>query len=278
MSPSHFVPVLFAAFFAVPLTAQDSTNPIALSNPAVTQAAGRVAAIVAFGGHSARVRTAVRVAEFAWNVFETNCCEATEDGMRLRAQHVGVKPLPLPTTVHKPKVNSEVATLQRVYRKLAQHGLYEEAGEIARLIAEPKEELPAIPEVIPAVALEGGHHVRGVTFGRPVMSETEMAKLGPRPSWTTAAKSTVSCRFEGDSLEEVARFFEKSTGCEVAVEESAFLKAPRIYFSANSVSAEQALTHIVKTCGWSVVNESGRVVVKPPAALPLRADRLPILR
>lgn len=266
-----------AAAMAFFVCSDDGVMPEPLPTP-VKNAAMRSSEVLAFGGYAKRVRTAVTAAEFAWNVFEKRFCETTDDGLRLKAEHVGVKPLPLPTTVYKPKVNSEVATLQRVYRKLVQHGLHEEAAEIARLIAEPKEEPPAIPEVVPAVAVEGGHHVRGVTLGRPVVSQTENAKLGPRPSWKTAANSVVSCRFEGDTLEEVAQFFEKATGCEVAVEESPFLKSPRVYFAATGVSAEKALSHIVQSCGWSVANEAGRVVVKPPAALPLRVERLPILR
>jgi hypothetical protein len=266
-----------AAAIAILVCSEDGVMPQPLPTP-VKNAALRSSEVLAFGGYANRVRTAVSAAEFAWNVFERRFYEAAEDGLRLRAEHVGVKPLPLSTTVYKPKVKSEVATLQRVYRKLVQHGLHEEAAEIARLIAEPKDAPPANAEIVPAVAVEGGHHERGVRFGRPVVSQTELAKLGPRPSWTSAAKATVSCRFEGDTLEEVAQFFEKATGCEVAVEESPFLTSPRIYFAASSVSAEQALSHIVQSCGWSVAKEAGRVVVKPPAALPLRADRLPILR
>jgi hypothetical protein len=243
-----------------PLKAQHSLAT--LSPPRqIVDASERVTSVVIFGGNAKRAQIALESAKFAWAAWGRSESAFLNDDL------IGVKPLPLPaTTVRKPSTPPDVGRLQRVYRRLVQLGLHEEAAEIARIIAGTGEPL-STPEIVPAIAIEDSKgRIRGV-------SHSEMKNL----SWTAVAERPISCSFENASLDEVAARFQTMLGCVVRIEVLGG-RSPRIVFSCRDLAAGKALERIVESCGWIAAVEKGEVVLRPPTLIPLRAERLPILR
>jgi len=244
-----------------PLTAQHTLA--GLSPPRqVIDASERVTSVVVFGGNAKRAQIALESAKFAWAKWGRTESAPLNDDL------VGVKPLPLPTTtVRKPTTPPDVGRLQRVYRKLVQLGLHEEAAEIAKVIAGSGEPQPA-PEIIPAVAIEDSTgRIQGV-------SHTEMKNT---TSWAAVAERPINCHFENASLDEVAAHFQSKLGCVVRIEVLGG-RSPRVAFSCRDLAAGKALERIVESCSWIAAVEKGEVVLRPPTLMPLRAERLPILR
>jgi len=163
--------------------------------------------------------------------------------------------------------NSEIATLQRSYRTLVRLGLHDEAAAIARQIAQPEDQAEGAT-IVPAVAVERTPDpaVRPASFVGAAKSD-----------WTTSGKKHVSCRFEGTSLEEVARYMAAETGCTVALPIGAS-SAPRVFLVCKDLPADEVLTKIAESYGWVLQPTASGVALAPPLATPLRDARLPILR
>ena len=111
---------------------------------------------------------------------------------------LGVRPMPLPKTVvaRKPNENSEIAVLQRTYRKLTALGLHDEAAEIAELIVRPDDPMNNAGEVVNAVAVENDQQavIQTAAFNRPETTP-----------WSDSSKSLVTCRFDGATIADRAR-------------------------------------------------------------------------
>jgi hypothetical protein len=235
----------------------------------MTNAAARIAGTMAFGGHSKRMRTAVEAGRVAWSAWE-HWGDGKSAALRLTIDD-GVKPSPLPvTTVRKPAAPTEIGRLQRTYRRLVQLGLHDEAAEVAKMIvADP--EPNAMPEVVHAVAIEdsSSERIQAAGLQRPSSDE--------RVHWSAASAKSINCSFDGADIEKVAKHFQQSLGCVVRVDGPEG-RLPRVSFSCRELPAHQALGRIVESCGWTIAVERDAVVLRPPMLLPLRAERLPILR
>jgi hypothetical protein len=226
---------------------------------------------MAFGGNSRRIQVAVDGATSIYRIVKDQWA-SSDQGTRPTSEEdllVGVRPQPMPaqTAGCKPAVNEDLASLQRTYRKLVQLGLFEEAAEIADLIVRPGNRA-GDPNVIPVAAV-----AEVPTNGVQRASLTDVAKV----PWTSVSLTLISCRFTAVPLEDVARFFQSETGCVVKVETD-LRPMPVVHFTCRNIPAGDALAQVVESCGWTMERRRDGVTLRPAMLLPLRADRLPVLR
>jgi len=245
----------------------DSQSLSAPKSEAALRSVWTVGRTVTFGAQSRRVQAVADLAFMVWN--RAQCTEALRPSSPDDAKLLGTRPFPLPATTvaQKPVQNSEVAALQRSYRTLVRLGLYDEAAAIARRIAQPEDQMEGAG-IVHAVAVERSLDpaIRPASFAGAAKND-----------WTTSGKKRVSCRFEGTSLEEVARFMAAETGCTVALPIGAS-SAPRVFLACKDLPADEVLTKIAESYGWVVQPTASGVALTPPLATPLRDARLPILR
>ena len=236
----------------------------------VARSVWRVGRTLVFGGNANRVQFVVSAVALCQSEFRSTTNSDAASLKLLDSSLVGVKPTPLPQSIvaRKPASNNEIAVLQRTYRKLIALGLEEEAAEIAALIVRPNR--PAVTQdVVNAVAV-------GENKQDAVIQTAALIRRSPTP-WSAAARSLVSCRFDDATLEDAAKFFRSATGCSIRVK-SGERPLPRVHFSCQNLPVETALAKLVESCGWTYETSGEEVVIQPPLALPLRMERLPILR
>jgi hypothetical protein len=236
----------------------------------IKTSAWTVGRTLVFGGNARRVQVAVDAAALCWAEVQAEKNSREPTAPKLILAPLGVKPLPLPktTVARKPAENSEIAVLQRTYRKLVALGLHEEAGEIAELIVRPDEQANNAGAVVNAVAVENEQSAVIQTAG-----------FNRRDSipWSDSSKSLVSCRFDGATIDEAAKFIEQKTGGTIRVK-AGDRPLPRVYFSCQNQPAATVVARMVEGCGWTFETSGNEVVIHPPIAVPLRIERLPILR
>lgn len=272
--PSLAIPVLGVALLSNAgfLDAQESVSwrPGTARTRVIQTSAWTVGRTLVFGGNAARVQVAVDAAALCWAEVQAEKNGREPMPPRLIPAPLGVKPSPLPkaTVAKKPIVNSEIAVLQRTYRKLVALGLHEEAAEIAELIARPEERAGNAGAVVNAVAVENERS--------PVIQTAALNRPASIP-WSDSSKSLVSCRFEGATIDEAAKFIQRATGSTIRVK-AGDRPLPRVHFSCQNQPAETVVSRMVESCGWTFDASGNEVVLHPLVAVPMRIERLPILR
>jgi hypothetical protein len=169
----------------------------------------------------------------------------------------GVRPAPLRLAVASAKPNGDLAALQRTYRKLLELGLETEAAEIA-------EEIVRSPN--------------GAAAPGPIRQTS--ANASDRPVvWSQVRQSKVSFHFDGDTLDDVAKFFHLATGMTVRVQSSRAEAPPSgVHCQARDKTVEEALGVALGGCGLAYSVIEGEIVIAKPAVLALHQGATPIPR